>query len=378
MKETGHRRQRPGSALVVVVMLLPVLFGFAAMAVDLGYARMVREQLQVATDAAALAGTALLDGTSKGLISARATAVELAGHNVAAGAGVTLTGPSANTGNVVTGIWSGGAFTPSTAASQVNAIQVTASAANLPAFFGRLAFSQDSLTAAVATIAIQGERIGGGTVPYYIPIGFPACNFQSYSNDQLQNLTLTFGPAGSDNAGWAGIGAIPSASWISSQLSKVNSCMWEYQNTGSISSTCSAASAGETARLGNGQQAASLQNLANAFKTGVPWNSNVWGSLPAQHSNSGVPAGSYGRTIAGPFPVFDGGSSYCSGAANWNKSGRVVGFVWGAIYDVRYKGAASQMNVWARIDVKSFRPIATGDGGNDYGIGLLTPPRVVQ
>ena len=378
MDDTKRRRQRPGSVLVAVVLMLPVLFGFAAMAVDVGYARMVREQLQVATDAAALAGTPLLDGTSKGLSSARAAAVELAGRNIAAGTAVTLTGPSANNGDVVTGVWSGGVFTASTTASAVNAMQVTASAANLPTFFAQMAFSRESLTASVASISVVGERIGAGTVPYYIPIALGACNFQNYNSNQLQNLTLSFGPAGSDNAGWAAIGGVPSASWISSQFSKINSCMWEYQNAGTVSSTCASASAGDTARLGNGQQSSSLQNLANAFKTGVPWNSSVWGSLPAQHSNSGVPTGYYGRTISGPMPVIDGGSSYCTGAANWNKSAPVVGFVWASIYDVRYKGSASQMNIWARIDVKTFRKVATGGGGNDYGIGLLTPPRVVQ
>ncbi|MFJ2364588.1 pilus assembly protein TadG-related protein [Pseudomonas sp. NPDC087697] len=62
-KIAGHvavKKNQQGAALILVVITLPVLFGVTALAVDFAYAYVVRNELQNAADAAALAGTGCL------------------------------------------------------------------------------------------------------------------------------------------------------------------------------------------------------------------------------------------------------------------------------------------------------------------------------
>ncbi|MCU1752104.1 TadE/TadG family type IV pilus assembly protein [Pseudomonas sp. 6D_7.1_Bac1] len=56
----GVKRNQQGAALILVVIALPVLFGVTALAVDFAYAYVVRNELQNAADASALAGTGCL------------------------------------------------------------------------------------------------------------------------------------------------------------------------------------------------------------------------------------------------------------------------------------------------------------------------------
>jgi Flp pilus assembly protein TadG len=54
--QRGAARNRPGKVLVITVLLLPVLLGFAALVTDLGMGFLARSQLQTVADAGALAG----------------------------------------------------------------------------------------------------------------------------------------------------------------------------------------------------------------------------------------------------------------------------------------------------------------------------------
>lgn len=80
------RRLRPGddtgAVAVMVALLMVVLVGSAALAVDIGRARVVAEQVQKAADAAALAGAAYLPTD---LATARRTAAQVAAANLAVG-----------------------------------------------------------------------------------------------------------------------------------------------------------------------------------------------------------------------------------------------------------------------------------------------------
>ncbi|MGO4366633.1 TadG family pilus assembly protein [Pseudomonas sp. PAB10] len=62
-KKTGLvqvKKNQQGAALILVTIALPVLFGVTALAVDFAYAYVVRNELQNASDATALAGTGCL------------------------------------------------------------------------------------------------------------------------------------------------------------------------------------------------------------------------------------------------------------------------------------------------------------------------------
>jgi hypothetical protein len=72
-----HSRQQRGAILVMMAILIVVLIGIAALALDLGRLFVQRTELQNAADAAALAAAAELDGKSDAQERAKAAAKEL-------------------------------------------------------------------------------------------------------------------------------------------------------------------------------------------------------------------------------------------------------------------------------------------------------------
>lgn len=77
MKGTSARRGN----VAITALSLSGLLGFSALAIDLGYVRVVNIQLQTALEAGVLGGTAYLDGTVDGANLAHSKAIELAGLN---------------------------------------------------------------------------------------------------------------------------------------------------------------------------------------------------------------------------------------------------------------------------------------------------------
>lgn len=64
-------RNRRGQAIVLTAMMLPVLLGMTAMAVDVGYLYLAKAQLQTAADQGALAGAYDLNGASPSAVTAQ-------------------------------------------------------------------------------------------------------------------------------------------------------------------------------------------------------------------------------------------------------------------------------------------------------------------
>lgn len=141
------RHGRSGGVAIILALSLLVLLGFAALTIDLGYARMVQAQLQAAADAAAMGGAQRLSTDAAGLIAARSTAVSIGAANEANGHPVALDANPINgaDGDVVLGIWdaTAGTFTPSMNPELVNAVQVTARDEGLLPLFSRASFGRD-------------------------------------------------------------------------------------------------------------------------------------------------------------------------------------------------------------------------------------------
>ncbi|MFN7145052.1 MAG: pilus assembly protein TadG-related protein, partial [Myxococcota bacterium] len=55
--------RRRGNTATIVALSMTGLIGFAALTIDMGYARLVHQQLENTSEAAARAGAARLDGT---------------------------------------------------------------------------------------------------------------------------------------------------------------------------------------------------------------------------------------------------------------------------------------------------------------------------
>jgi uncharacterized membrane protein len=156
-----------GQVLVIVaVLLLFIMLGFGALAVDIGYFYHVKNELQVAADAAASAGAIDLDGTNNPTQTISRNIVSLyAGLNNAAGSPVLVSSDGTSIispGNDITvGFWdiSTGYTAFSAGTLTINAVQVrTRRTADSPGggvgkLFGRIfsSVATDISATAVAT-----------------------------------------------------------------------------------------------------------------------------------------------------------------------------------------------------------------------------------
>lgn len=368
------RSARRGATAVTVALAMGVVLALAALVVDLGMARVAQGQLQAATDAAALAGARVLDGTTAGLDAARTAGEEIAGANGALGEPVTL-----EAGAVEVGRWDEAthALVAEADETKVNAVQVTARRDDLRSWFAA-AIGHEHLSTSASSIAVRGGGLGAGEVPYYLPFSLPDCVIEAHTGEQLADITFVLSPAGADTVGWGAVETNPSASWAKTHIEEMLACIHEFSESGNVSTACAEVEAGDTVNLGNGAESASLQALSDAMSEGVPWVTDRWGTLPPQHKTSSVPTRDYGTILEGPIPVFVGSSVYCSSAAPWNETYPIRGFVWGVIYDVAAKGKAAQKNVWVRLDVSHIYPIGSGSGGDDWGITYPGPPLLVR
>jgi Flp pilus assembly protein TadG len=126
MKPLGSKtrvvnRKTEGTVAILVAFALVVLVAFSALVIDVGNIYRVRNELQNAADAAALAGARFLNGTSAGITAAEAEVIRIGQLNRANGTAVNI--PSAN---IHFGHWDFSAltFTENTNPPQVNAIRI--------------------------------------------------------------------------------------------------------------------------------------------------------------------------------------------------------------------------------------------------------------
>ncbi len=133
MAITRHQRSasRRGAVLVLFAMLLFVLGAMAAFAIDIGWIGLARNQLQLAADAAAMAGAGEL---CSGTATSRDRVREYVNLNPVGGPNEYATLADED---IVFGLWNptSGTFTPNPAGG--NAVQITVRK-RLPLFFARL------------------------------------------------------------------------------------------------------------------------------------------------------------------------------------------------------------------------------------------------
>src|SRR5215212_8133977 len=79
--------ERRAAITVLAAFLMIVMLGFVAFGVDVGYMMLVKTQLQVAADSAAMAAGANMAGTNAQMVAA---AQEFAGYHKASGTKVNL------------------------------------------------------------------------------------------------------------------------------------------------------------------------------------------------------------------------------------------------------------------------------------------------
>ncbi len=165
---------RQGATAVTVAILIVVLVGSAALALDIGHLVVVRNELQNAADAGALNGARVLyalnaDGHVTGInLDAKTAAQTAAIANYSDKSAVEVDVAA----DVQTGNWDGNTFTPSTPGNEanlafVNAVRVTA---HRSAAYSILAgiFGYSSFPALASAIAYRGYA--GTDVKFDMPI----------------------------------------------------------------------------------------------------------------------------------------------------------------------------------------------------------------
>ncbi len=197
------RRDRRGSTLVLICLLMVMIVAMVAFAVDAGRMYLVRAQLQTAVDAGALAATLKLK--EKGDIDA---AVQAADDFVQRNrVGFLITVPKEAI-SIETGVWDPDTKTFDTAGSPPGAVRVSATMANEPLFFAPV-MGQGTFSLPRAAIA----NAGGKPMDIMMTLDLSASMRQDGRIEALQTAAPEFVSAiqtvgSQDRIGVMGYGAI--------------------------------------------------------------------------------------------------------------------------------------------------------------------------
>jgi hypothetical protein len=154
-----------GSTLVLVTLFIIVLFGFAALSLDVANAFRQKQKVHAATDAAALAGVdqvgdpTVPPGTQSS--DAITEADVIANTNGVTDAEI-ASGAVSNAGTIEVGFWDGSTFTANV--TPYNAVSVPAQR-TVPLTFGKAVGLFSQMTPTVDSIA----AIGAHPIPYGVP-----------------------------------------------------------------------------------------------------------------------------------------------------------------------------------------------------------------
>jgi len=179
-------RSRRGAIVVLAAILLVFMIGMIAFALDIGYIVLVRSQLQVAADAAALAGAA---ASNLARADMETVAKQYAADNKAGGRAVKL-----NSSDIQYGYWDTNArvFTPSTSPS--NAVRVTArtdqnTTGQTGLFFARI-FNMSSVSQQASAVATANPR----DIAFVIDLS--GSMNDDTDPDNTQDINSTYAPQG--------------------------------------------------------------------------------------------------------------------------------------------------------------------------------------
>lgn len=164
-----RRQVEKGSVMVLVAVGMAALLGFAALAVDVSHLYQQQRDIQSATDAAALAASALITNPPAADSTIIQEAVNLAAANGVSASEISASSVS-NSGTIQLGEWDGSSFTAGT--KPYNAVRVPAKrTVNL--FFGPVVGLKQKVTS-VHSVAINGNKTSsfGGNDAGLIPFGF--------------------------------------------------------------------------------------------------------------------------------------------------------------------------------------------------------------
>lgn len=168
---TGRRQQR-GAVMIMFGASIFVLFGFMALAIDLGRTYVVRTELQNAADAAALAGAKELNQTAAGVANAVNFAIAMAAQNsFKFSTPVTITIANLSVGSCPDDgcMVAANIVTTNALAANKTFLKVNISSGSLATFFARVPTTSDGT--GTASTSTYGRAVAGRFVNDVTPIG---------------------------------------------------------------------------------------------------------------------------------------------------------------------------------------------------------------
>ena len=380
----GHKRR--GNA-ILVGLTLTTMIGFTAISVDFGLIGLTRAQLQVAADAAALAAARELDGTADGLLAADAAATAMAARHSVLGAPLDLSDDAlvlghldADTNTVITAL----------DVEDVDAIRITTSPRDVNTSFAAVAFGVQSVP--VSAIAVAARPAGAGparSTVCFLPLAVPDCHVSGAAEgENPAPLKLHMGtrtPFTAEEERLAGLlrttidgfatqygdayaaamedilspylwpGGVPPSTMA---WGRPDLAVDEAYLQASFADRCGQGEVevGGTLVVDESEHGTALDDLVALLedRTAVapdPWLDGV--AAPGRDGvtgnllwNSAIAEHAWGGTMQGPVALVDAGS--CD-EPTVTGSLEITGIAWGAIYDVRTTGAAT--NVWLQLDL---------------------------
>jgi hypothetical protein len=355
MQLRNGSERRAGSIAVLGIVLLVAVVGFTALGVEGTLAWITRMELQNALDAGTKAGATFLDGTSGGITLAQQNAVTIANRNTAGGQVLSIT-----TADVETGVYTSGVgFAPGGTPATVNALRIVHSV-DVGTSFASGAFDTPVLRPTATAIGLRAA-VGAGEADCFLPIAVPECVIEDLAGTgTLEDTMFVFGSSGVNNAAWVGDSTTtPSASWLQSQISSI------------ADGTCAGhtVSVGTDVGLNNGVVVPALDELDDAVESSTTtWSSSIWGSLPAQWSDSDIDPAKFGNVIEANIVMIDVPGWCDAGGGPLSGNAPVAGFVKGAVYDVHWQGGAAPTKRFGmRIDLTTLTE-GTDAGGPNFGV----------
>lgn len=212
LRRTSGRQS--GNVLIMVAVSLVMLLAFTALAIDIGYAMVARNELQNVADGAALAAARYIGKAYEGKTQAEQQAITFSSTDIAAAAKAVAQQNQAagtyielNNADILIGKWDGTTHTLGDIGNMTlpDAVRVIArrdaSTANgaIPTFFARVFGVATMDVTAVATAALTGQSTAGPG-GLFIPVGIS----KAWFNPNSCNQVIQFSPTGTLTgcAGW--------------------------------------------------------------------------------------------------------------------------------------------------------------------------------
>jgi Flp pilus assembly protein TadG len=338
-----------GVAAVLVAIMIMMFLGFTALAIDIGYGYLTKNQLQDTGDAAALAGSGLLgnqydvckaagtplDSCTVDAAAIIATAQDVAKQSTVADQNASATNFSIASGEVMIGRWDP-TQTPdhfSTTDPRIpNAVRVITRRDNnangpITTFFARI-FGIDTMNVStIATAALTGQSTAGpGGLP--LPVGISCW----WAQNAKCGDTITFYPTTTSCAGWNvyisehnananDLGKILDGGNNNSSPNLTNCALYGLSDSRCYQSPPSSAGSTEFAFTG-GSVSSAFPDMLTLFNAMKVLNDGILDQdTPAQD-----PSGVTWTTTVPIFGNLDGTCQPCGGGANPSGQQLIVGF----------------------------------------------------